>query len=224
MIRAIRTGLVVLGAVFALASCGSRDETKPIRIGYIPIADCAQLFVAESQGFFRDEGVDVELERMNGGAVILPALMTDEIDVGFSNVVSLLLLAQQGVGIKAIVGGPVTNAANREAAILVRRDSGKNHLLDLGGSTVAVNTRKNIVELFVDETLRRAGVDVAQVRYVEIGFPVMEQALRSGSVDAIATIEPFFSKTVDGGGVIEVADYFLGAFDEVQISTYNIMA
>ena len=37
---------------------------QPLRIGYIPIADCLQLYVAVEQGFFAAEGLNVETRPM----------------------------------------------------------------------------------------------------------------------------------------------------------------
>ena len=51
----------------------NKAETK-ISVGYIPIADCSQLYVAIEKGFFTDEGLNIEPKEFQGGPQILEAL------------------------------------------------------------------------------------------------------------------------------------------------------
>ena len=86
--------LLVLAAVGTLNPTFA--ETKIVRVAYIPIAECIELYVAERMGFFEHEGIKVELTQMAGGAKILNAIVSGDIDIGFTNVVSLAVYSAQG--------------------------------------------------------------------------------------------------------------------------------
>ncbi len=56
--------MAILG-ITLLTSCARKSEK--VKIGYIPIADCAQLYVAIEKGFFEQEGLEIELLGLAGG-------------------------------------------------------------------------------------------------------------------------------------------------------------
>jgi len=195
------------------------SENK-IRIGYIPIADSAQLYVGIEKGFFKEEGLEIEPISFSGGAKIIEALATGSVDIGFSNVVSLILARASGLKIVAIAGGPVEDESHKEHAILLRKDSLIKSPKDLEGKTIAINTRKNIDELFVREYLEKNGVDSSKIKLVEVPFPNMESVLLSGEVDAVASIEPYVTFALLHGQT-KVLDYnYIALEPRVEISAY----
>ncbi|WP_353778515.1 ABC transporter substrate-binding protein [Winogradskyella sp. 3972H.M.0a.05] len=202
----------------------SESEPVKLRIGYIPIADCAQLYVGKEQGYFAENGLEVELTKMTGGAKILEALAGGSIDIAFSNVVSVMLANNGGLDFIPITGGPRTNRDHKETGILVLKDSGIKSLKDLEGKKIAVNTRKNIVELFVLNYLEDSGVNTSTIEFVESSFPQMYQLLDSKNVDAVASIEPFVTFSMQTEKVNNLGDYFVSVMSSMEISTYNAEA
>lgn len=207
-----------------LAMCGlSGCDKAPnrIRIGYIPIADCAQLYVAVEKGYFQEQNLDVELVKLGGGAKILEALAGGSVEIGFSNVVSLILSHEAGLGFKAITGGPRANLEHRETGLLVMKGSGIDSLKQLEGKKVAVNTKKNIVELLLLAFLRKNNVNTSSIDFVEVPFPQMLPVLETGTVNAVATIEPFLTFGLQSEATTNLGHYFTEALSELEISTYN---
>lgn len=199
----------------------TKNELTKIRVGYIPIADCAQLYVANDKGFFKENGLEVEFVKLSGGAKILEALASGSIDIAFSNVVSIMLANNAKLDFKAITGGPRTDMNHKEAGILVLKDSGIKSIKDLDGKRIVINTRKNILELLVSNLLEKNGVSVESISFVEMPFPKMFQVLDSKKVDAIASIEPFLSFSIKTGKVINIGDYFTEVLPNIEISTYD---
>ncbi|WP_406019719.1 ABC transporter substrate-binding protein [Nocardioides sp. NBC_00850] len=92
--RAARRGLataLVLAMPLALSACGgeSADESAggatEITVGVIPIVDVAPIYLGVEKGFFKEEGLDVNLELAQGGAAIIPAVASGQYQFGFSN-------------------------------------------------------------------------------------------------------------------------------------------
>lgn len=218
----IVTVAVIIMLVASALMNGCARKPEEVRVGYIPIADCAQLYVGIEKGFFKQEGLEIELLSMAGGAKILEALAAGSVDNGFSNVVSLILARASGLKFIALTGGPIEDEDHKEHAILIPKDSPIGSSKDLEGKTIALNTRKNIDELFVREYLEVNKVDSDKVKFVEIPFPNMESVLLSGQVDAVASIEPFVTFALLHGES-KVLDYNYVVLErKVEISAYVV--
>lgn len=211
------TMLIVALAVPVLAACGSDSSSdsatgssasttpaaaKPVtlNVGVLPIADVAPLYVGMKQGFFTDEKLTINPKVAEGGAAVVPAVMSGDNQFGFSNVVSLMLAKEKNLPIKPVAAG-VQAASSKEEAwdALLAPKGGVTDLKQLEGKTVSVNTLKNLPEVAVRNTLENAGVDSSKVKFVEIGFPDVGAALSSKRVDAAFAVEPFVGANVAAG-------------------------
>lgn len=226
--KSILTFLTITLVVFAFSCTNNRkeksnsqNETIKLKVGYIPIADCGQLFVGVEKGYFEKENLDIELIKLSGGAKILEALAGGSVDIGFSNVISLILSNSAGLDFKAITGGPVENLNHKETAIMVLKESKIKSPKDLEGKTIAVNTRKNIMELMLVRYFEKHNVDQSKVKLSEIPFPNMEQVLTLNQVDAVATIEPFVTFSTEIGRSRVLSNYFTEVDSVIEISSYN---
>ncbi len=220
--------LSIVSILFISISCQNSGNQKKrgnqslkIKIGYIPIADCGQLYVGVEKGFFKEENIEVELVKLSGGAKILEALAGGSVDIAFSNVISLILSNSAGLDFRAVTGGPVENINHRETAIMVPNSSSINSPKDLEGLKIAVNTRKNIMEIMLIKYFEKQGLDFSTVKLSEIPFPNMEQVLTLNQVDAITTIEPFVTFSKENGNSKVFSHYFTEVDSIIEISSYN---
>src|SRR5687768_7509081 len=104
--RRLTAALAMLAATVLVATgCGDDGESggggtpeqpEKVKIGLIPIADVAPIFVGIKQGYFKEQGIELEPQFAAGGAAITPAVLSGDFDVGFSNTVSLLIAASKG--------------------------------------------------------------------------------------------------------------------------------
>ena len=203
--------LLCLAAALSLAACGGDDETsaggeagdarKPttLKVGVVPIADVAPLYLGVQQGFFEKEGLKIEPQLAQGGAAIVPAVMSGDNQIGFSNVVSLMIAHGKKLPIKIIAPANEESAEEDEAftRLLVKRGSKIRDLADLDGKTVAVNTLQNLNEVALRAAYEAAGIDPPDVKYVEVPIPDMPAAVEAGRVAAAVSSEPFVTLNAD---------------------------
>lgn len=192
-----------------------------VTVGHLPIADCAQLFVALDKGYFKEEGLEVDPLLMPSGVKIIEALATGNVDIGFSAVVPLILANERGLNIVALTGGPAEDKTHAEHAVLVRNDSPIKSPKDLKGKTIAILAFRSIDELFVKEWLQVNGVDASTVNMLEIPFPQMEAALQAKQVDAIAAIEPFVTAARLNGKSRILSYNYVEVQPLTEIGTYS---
>jgi NitT/TauT family transport system substrate-binding protein len=189
---------VSIGMVFSGGAAA--ENLGVVKVGYIPIGDCLQLYVAEGMGFFDDEGITIEKRPMKGGAVIAPAVEAGEVDVGWSNAISVVVAHAKGFDFQFLTSGAISlEGTNRVHSLLVQKESPIQKVADLAGKKVAINTLGNINELSMVALADRNGVDIKQIKLLEVPFPHMETALKNGSVDAILAVEPFVTLSIAHG-------------------------
>jgi NitT/TauT family transport system substrate-binding protein len=173
------------------------------------------------KGFFEKQKLDIKLEPTQGGAATIPALVSGDIQVGGSNVVSLLLASQKDLPIRAIAGGTSAQAAGEKDFGALIAGKGISKPEDLQGKTVAVNTLNNIAEVVVKAALEKEGVDPNSLKLSEVPFPEMQPALAKGSVDAAFSIEPFVTQSVAKGD--EVLGYsYVDTESDMQVGAYAV--
>ena len=170
-------------AVPALAA-----DPAPLRVGYIPVGDCLQFYVAEEEGYFAAEGLAVAGSAMKGGAVIAPAVEGGELAIGWSNTVSIILAHAKGFDFAFLAPGAEGVAGEHDVyALLVPADYPITSVAGLAGKTVAINTLGNINEAAMRALAQQAGLAPDAIRLVEVPFPDMAAALAMARAKAKAS-------------------------------------
>jgi NitT/TauT family transport system substrate-binding protein len=215
----------------ALAGCGGGDDEAatgggegPTKLVVSETAGVPSNFVAFGirKGFFGKEGLQVDLQTAQGGAATVPALVSGKVQIGGSNVVSLLIASSKGLPVQAIAPGTSAHEAGEKdfGALMVPKDSEVREVGDLAGRTVAVNTLNNIAEVVVKASLQKSGVDPASVKLAEVDFPEMGAALRKGDVDAAFVIEPFVAAEREGARIIDYS--YVTTEPGMQVGAYAV--
>ena len=201
--------LVVLAAV--VAGCGDDEssggggggqaDVQTLKVGVIPIADVAPLYLGMDKGFFEEEGLKISPQLAEGGAAIVPSVVSGDYQIGFSNTTSLIIAGSKKLPIQIISQGVLGGTGPDDAwdGVMVPKGSDVKDIKDLEGKTVAVNTLNNVSQVVVNTALEKAGADYKKVKYVEVPFPDMNAALESGRVDAAFEVEPGYSGALAAG-------------------------
>ena len=181
--RRLFAGMVAAALVGAVAACGSSggsgtsgggDEVDQVKVGVIPIVDVAPIYLGKEKGFFTNRRIELTMESGQGGAAIVPGVVSGQFQFGFSNVTSLMVALTKNVPIKAIANGVAsTGKAGADfGGVLVAKDSPIKTAKDLAGKKIAVNTLKNIGDTSVRESVRKAGGDPSRTSsFVEMPLP-----------------------------------------------------
>jgi NitT/TauT family transport system substrate-binding protein len=224
----------LLALALVAAGCGDDDDGEPagggggasseittLKVGVIPIADVAPLYLGMKQGFFEEEGLKIEPALAEGGAAIVPAVMSGDNQIGFSNTTSLIIAASKDLPLQIISQGVQGGTGKDDAwdAVLVPKGSDIQSADDLAGKTIAVNTLNNVGPLTINTALEKRGIDYKGVKYVEVPFPDMNAALEAGRVDAAWVVEPFYSQGLGAGSKALLHPYEETA-ETLTVATY----
>ena len=195
-------------------------EQSEIKLGIIPIADVAPVFIGIERGIFEEYGLTVTTEFAAGGAAAIPSVVSGDIDFAFGAYPSAMSAIEAGIPLlistEAVRSGPLF------AGLYSLPDSGIETPADMEGKTIAVNTLNNIVQIAVEAHLVDAGLTLDDVTLVEIGFPDMVAALETGAVDVIAVVEPFGSIARNTLDATLVVDMFSARLADFPVAGYYV--
>jgi NitT/TauT family transport system substrate-binding protein len=244
MMRNVRLVAVGAAALLALTACGSGSpsgggttasategtagtetsgagDLTPVEVGVIPIVDVAPIYLGVEEGIFEKHGLDVTLTLAQGGAAIVPAVQSGNMEFGFSNVTSLAIGRAQGLPLKLVATGPQTTGDSEDdfAAVMVPEGSDVQSAADLDDKRIAVNTLNNINDTVISEGIRQAGGNAETIEYVEMAFPDMVGQLEAGNVDAIGAVEPFVT-IAEAAGARRVFAQYADPIPDLSIAGY----
>ncbi|WP_315927342.1 ABC transporter substrate-binding protein [Mesorhizobium sp. SP-1A] len=216
--------------VLALSPAAAKDLTH-LKVGMLPSVNSAAIILGIEKGFFKEEGLDIEPIFMGGGSELTVALMSGATQISHIGSVNSVIARSRGLPIKVLTAYLKEHSNPDEAymQIVVRPDSGIKTIHDLEGKTIAVNEVRAYGETVVKAAFELAGMDPNSVKLVEVPFPDMANALESKQVDAIWTLEPFLTRSLDAGDVqIDAPAIALGGkknfFDGAWMSTETYIA
>jgi NitT/TauT family transport system substrate-binding protein len=195
-------------------------EQTELKLGLIPIADVAPVFIGNDRGIFEKYGLTVTTEFAAGGALAIPSVISGDIDLAFGAYPSALSAIEAGlpllVATEAVRSGPLF------AGLYSMPDSGIETPADMAGKTVAVNTLNNVVQIAVEAHLVDAGLTLDDITLVEIGFPDMVAALETGNVDVISVVEPFGTIARNTLDAHLIVDMFSARLENFPVAGYFV--
>jgi NitT/TauT family transport system substrate-binding protein len=204
----------VLAAALALASAGCGDDDSAggngasagpteITVGTLPIANAAPMYLGMEKGFFEAESLTIKPQVGEGGAALIPSLLSGDAQFAFVGVIPAITAVAQEVPIKVVTSSD--DAARTEKddwqTLVVPKGSPIKGVEDLPGQTIAVNALRGLAEVVISRSLEKQGVDYREVKLLEVPFPEMPAALSEKRVDAALLTEPFLSAVLAEGGM-----------------------
>lgn len=200
----------ILCSAVLLAGCNKGPESAQpvagggpvkIRVGYIGITCEAPIFSAVEKGFFKEEGLDVELVKCEW-ANYKDVLALGGYDITHHLVMYFLKPLEQGLDVK-FTGGIHRGCLRVQAPV-----NGKiNSIQDLRGKRIGVPGMGTPPFIFANRVLGANGIDPAK-EITWLVFPAGELglALDKGEIDAIADSEPIGTLLMEQGKVKNIAD------------------
>jgi ABC-type nitrate/sulfonate/bicarbonate transport system substrate-binding protein len=171
--------IFVAALALLLAPLPSRAETV-LQVGvvsrtifYLPI------WTAIQQGFFKQEGLDVQIEVYDGSDKISDDLRTGAKQIGINSIENLMAEAYRGGSLRLIAA-----TAQRPPHFIIAQPEIKS-LADLKGKTIGVVSMKEGTTFFVADMARAGGFALSDVKVEAVGgSPTRARLLRERKIDA----------------------------------------
>ncbi len=202
--------VLLIGTIMALAltgcSQGSVEESKQkLKIGILPIDDALPLIVANQNGYFEDENLDVELIPFQSSVESQSAIQSGQIDGMIADMIVAALLKDSGLNMK-ITSVIAASQDRKRFAIVASPKSGIEKIEDLKGKSIGISNN-SIIEYITDKLLIEAGISSQNVEKTSIPkIPVRLEMLINNQIDAITVPEPLASFAELQGAKVIVDD------------------
>ena len=199
--------VIFASAVITTTGCSSFNR-KPlkVRIGYEAILSDYTFFVAYENGFFKDEGLDVEAIKFSTTNEQLLALLSGQMDMIPNSSMALLLSAEiehPGRFTLFMAHGDLGNK------LLVKKDSPITSVEQLSGAKIGTFPGTTMLT-YANISLAPYFASSKFPTVIGMQPPSLVEALTSGQVDAIYAVEPIVSVAMQKAGAREIMDNPLG--------------
>jgi NitT/TauT family transport system substrate-binding protein len=195
-----------IGLTGANARAQALEKTKvSIAVGgkasfyYLPLS------IAEFKGFYKAEGLDVEISDFAGGSRALAAVVGGSADVVSGAYEHTINLQQKGQMFQAFV--LQGRAPQMAIGVSSKTMAGYKSVTDLKGKKIGVSAPGSSTNMMASFMLANAGLKASDVSFVGVGTGAgAVTALRSGQIDAISNVEPVMTMLQQSGDIRIVAD------------------
>jgi NitT/TauT family transport system substrate-binding protein len=184
--------------VLSLLTCSAHADD--LRIGSIRMAALTNAWVAQQNGLFAKNGLNVQMLEFNTGNENIAAGRAGAVDVLLLPPGTAMIANERGFNLLAIFQNDVAEAqAPDSGTIQVRTDTDIHALKDLIGKKVAVSALHTQNTVALQTLMTRQGIPLDQVTWLEVPFPNHADMLRTKQVDAVATVDPYTTQLLTSG-------------------------
>jgi NitT/TauT family transport system substrate-binding protein len=192
--------MLLMGAILALnlgPASAADAPLQTIRVATIPIDAGSEVYYAQKMGFFKNNGINVEITALTNGAAVTAAVISGAVDIGQSNAVSVAQAHEHGIPVVIIAGANRFLVTAGESGLVVNADSTIHTAQNLNGKTVAISGVRGIMEIGMRNWVDKNGGDSTAVKFVDMPFPAMIAALAQHRVDAAQLTIPELQAAID---------------------------
>lgn len=206
--------LIVIASMLSIVGCTSKEiasdglqgekvnteENLNLKVGVMPAVDSAPIFIAAKNGYFKELGLNVEVQIYMNAMNRQSALQSGELDGAMTDVIALVNNVQNGFEIK------VTTSTDGSFPILVRKDFGEQKDIKVGLMEVSVvnylsdeflSEEYNMEKIFINEIPARLEmINQGQIDMAVLPEPVASQGELTGLEKRIYESKDEFSPEI----------------------------
>jgi NitT/TauT family transport system substrate-binding protein len=188
---ALQLGVAGMAAGVFQASPASGNEPLAASVGVLSNDNSLEPVYADSAGFFRRAGLSVQVQPFVNGGAIVAAVGSGALNIGFSNLVSIIGAIQHGLPIIFLAPAAVHSSRSPTTVLAQALSSNYHSGAELRGKIVGLDTLHSLTQIGVSEWVQKTGGEISSIHFIELPFSEVGAALERGRVDAAVTSEPF---------------------------------
>lgn len=211
---AVLASLLLFSSLLAaFLGCGAAEQKDilqpPLKVAAMLYLGHAPFYIAQEEGYFAEQGLEVEFVKFNSSPEAIPLLAQGSLDVvpgGMS--ASLLNAITQNINIKVVAGREYVPFDNDSSPLMVRKDiydNGElNTLAKMKGRQVAVPCLGCINDFTVTKILETVGLSLADVKVVKMTQASIITALENRALDVANLGTPYCEKVKSLGYAVTI--------------------
>ena len=192
--------------VFAAGSSDSESETTRLSIAFLHIIDALPVYVAQSQGYFLEENLDLKALSVANPIERDRLMQSGEIDGMLNELSTLALFNRDEVQLKAVITVRKPMTGSPYFRILASPGSEISFPSDLAGIPVAVS-KNTVIEYLTERILQAEGIPADSIKTKNVPvIPERFQFLMSGALPAATLPDPLGEAAIAAGAVLVIDD------------------
>lgn len=219
MRRLVALLVVVSLALPLISACGAAaPPDATLRFGVLPILDVVPIHVAEKEGYYREQGISVEVVQFGSALERDTALQAGQIDGELNDLVSALLLNKDADRVRVVRVARRATADRAQFLILAAPNSRLQGPADLKGVEIGISTN-TVIEYMTDRILQQAGLATGDIKKTEVTkIPVRLELLAKGQIQAATLPDPLSLLAVKQGARIIGDDTGLAGISQSSVT------
>lgn len=194
----------LLLSILLFTAFSVQAQLTKVKVGQFSSVSDAAIYIAMEKKFFAEQGIEVELARVDSGATMVTELANGNLDVsGGSPGAGLYNAVRQGIAMKIVADKGSTLPGHGYFAFLVRKDlAGQiKTAADFKGRTLVVtgHMRGASSEVTIGRVLAGAGLKESDLKLINMTFPDIVAALGTGKADIGVVAEPLVTQAIEKG-------------------------
>lgn len=181
------------------AGCGQGGKLTTVQLNEVTHSVFyAPQYVAMSQGFFEEEGLDIQLTNGGGADKVMTAVLSGQSDIGLAGPESCIYVLNEGREDYPVVFAQLTR---RDGSFLVGRTDEAFSWENLKGTTIIGGRKGGVPEMTLEYVLRQNGLTPGQDVTVDtsVQFNMMAGAFTGGNGDYVTLFEPTATEVEQAG-------------------------
>jgi NitT/TauT family transport system substrate-binding protein len=180
--------IILFVSLCSMFSCSYNADT--ITVGYQEISLYQHVFIAQEKGYFKEEGLNVNLRSFASANQMMEAFLSNQIDVlGLTNTQVALTVEGKQSGQLKFINFLVWKEGAFPDYIVKRKDALIKAPKDLEGKTVGLHPG-SAVRAFSQAVFEHYKLDVSKIRTIELRPEIMQSTMIAGNVDAVYCMDP----------------------------------
>ena len=192
--------VIAIGVFIAQKQNNSTEELKTIKVNEVTRSVFyAPQYVAINNGYFKENGMEIELSTGQGADAVMTAVLANQCDIGFAGPEASIYVYNEGKEDYTQVFAQMTK---KDGSLLIARNENDNFSWqDLKGKTVIPGRKGGVPYMTLEYVLRKNGIDPEKDVTLDdsIKFDLMAGAFASGNADYVTLFEPTASLTQQEG-------------------------
>jgi NitT/TauT family transport system substrate-binding protein len=183
--------LVLFGLSLAISGCSKQSELTKVKLSEVTHSVFyAPQYVALTQGFFKEEGLEIELSNGQGADKVMTAVLTGQADIGFAGPEASVYVYNEGKEDHSVVFAQLTNG---DGTFLMGRKPEPNfNWSDLKGKNIIGGRKGGMPAIVLQYVLKKQGLTAGKDVLIDttMQFAAMPGAFVGGKGDYVIIFEP----------------------------------
>jgi NitT/TauT family transport system substrate-binding protein len=217
VIMVLAGGCSTAGSHTASTLAAAKPEETDVTVAAIPAVDLVGLYIAQDEGLFGEQGLQVTIEKIASSQAIIAGQLKGQVDITAGSYVPYITAQAAGARFRILAEASILGPGAR--ALVTTAGSPITTVGQLAGKKIGVNGTNSIGTLLVSSLLAENGVSPKKVDFVTDakGFPAMPGKLQDGAWSVAFLSEPYITVAQE-----EYGDQVLADLDQGDTSNFPV--